>query len=252
MNPITDDELILYRYRDGLSERRIAEIDAVLALSPELRERYQAIEHAVAQFDDTAAEPDDALNDRLWRRLEPRLIEAGVIRTRTNWRERIAAWLAPRPPPRLAFAAAAALVIAIGAGYFAGRRSVTVAPEAAADAAAARVLDAYVAAHLRATEGVLLTASNSGNASLLDDNRRLAEALVESNRLYAAAAERAGNTQLASFLHQLEPVLLSLANQSDAATIQSSEDLRHFLNTTDLLFQVRATEARLDRGGRRT
>ncbi len=79
----------------------------------------------------------------------------------------------------------------------------------------------------------------------------LAQSLVESNRLYALAAARAGNARLADFLRQLEPVLLSLANQTGTATVQSSEDLRRFLDATDLLFQVRATEARLDRDGKR-
>jgi len=69
--------------------------------------------------------------------------------------------------------------------------------------------------------------------------------------LYALAAARAGNARLADFLRQLEPVLLSLANQPGAATVQSSEDLRRFLDATDLLFQVRATEARLDPDGKR-
>jgi hypothetical protein len=123
-----------------------------------------------------------------------------------------------------------------------------------ANAAAARVLDAYVAANLRVIERVLLTASNSGDASLLEDNRQLAKSLVETNRLYALAARRASNARLADFLRQIEPVLLSLANQPGTAAVQSSEDLRHFLDATDLLFQVRATEAQLDRDaeGRRS
>jgi hypothetical protein len=113
------------------------------------------------------------------------------------------------------------------------------------------VLHAYVAANLRATERVLLTASNSDDASLLEGNRELAQSLVESNRLYALAAARDGNTRLADFLRQLEPVLLSLANQPGTAAVESSEDLRLFLDATDLLFQLRATEARLDRNGER-
>ena len=163
-------------------------------------------------------------------------------------------WLAPAQlwP---AFAAATVVAVAIGAGFLVGRQSVTVSPPVASvesEGAAARVLDAYVAANLRATESVLLTASNSDDASLLEGNRELAQSLVESNRLYALAAARDGNTRLADFLRQLEPVLISLANQPGTAAVQSSEDLRHFLDATDLLFQVRAIEARLDRNsGRR-
>lgn len=92
-----------------------------------------------------------------------------------------------------------------------------------------------------------MTASNSDSTPLLDSNRELAASLVESNRLYALAAARAGNTQLADFLRQLEPVLISLANQSPSPSIEPAQGLRDYLRSTDLLFQVRATEARLDK-----
>ena len=254
MNPITDDDLVLYRYRDGLDAARIEQIAAALAESPALRERYAAIERAIANFDSQDVEPDPDLGSRLWRRLSPQLEEAGVmVSTSRGVLEHLRAWLAP-PQARFAFAAMATVLVAIGVGFVVGRQSVTAPPQVASnevETAAARVLEAYVAANLRATEGVLLTASNSGDASLLEGNRELAQSLVESNRLYALAAARAGNTQLAAFLRQLEPVLLSLANQTGTATIQSSEDLRHFLDSTDLLFQVRTIEARLDRTGKR-
>ncbi|HZR03196.1 MAG TPA: hypothetical protein VFA81_08515 [Burkholderiales bacterium] len=265
MTPITDDDLVLYHYQDGLDTARIEEITAALATSPALRERYAAIERAIAHFGQHEMAPNPDLGARLWRRLEPRLEEAGVVATPSSsprryasvtWQramDRLRASLGPTPRwPALV--AAAVVVVAIGAGFFLGRQSVTVSPTTAstvANAAASRVLDAYVAANLRAAEGVLLTASNSEDASLLEGNRELAQSLVESNRLYALAAARTGNARLADFLRQLEPVLLSLANQPGAATVQSSEDLRRFLDATDLLFQVRATEARLDRDGKR-
>jgi negative regulator of sigma E activity len=264
MNPITDDDLVLYYYRDGLDADRTAQITAALATSQTLRDRYAAIERAVAQFGQDEIAPDADFSARLWRQLEPQLEKAGVIARPSSARgdanfplpsvlARVHAWLVPSQL-RIAFAAAAVLVVAIGVGFLVGRQSVTVSPPVASvhpDAAAARVLDAYVAANLRATERVLLTASNSDDASLLEGNRELAQSLVESNQLYALAAARAGNTRLADFLRQLEPVLISLANQPGSAAVQSSNDLRHFLDTTDLLFQVRAIEARLNRNGER-
>jgi len=263
MNPITDDDLVLYHYRDGLDADSIAQIANALAASTALRERYAEIERAIAHFDENEIAPDPDLGARLWRRLDPQLEQAGafasssVIRGASNTPGqsvlvRLRAWftLAPLRP---VFAAALVLAVAIGVGFIVGRQSATVSPPVAsteANAQAARVLAAYVAANLRATERVLLTASNSGDVSLLDGNRELAQSLVESNRLYALAAARGGNVQLADFLRQLEPVLISLANQPGSAAVQSSEDLRSFLDATDLLFQVRATEARLDRNGK--
>jgi hypothetical protein len=259
MSPITDDDLVLYHYRDGLDVERIAQIESALETSPSLRERYAAINHAVANFGQDEIVPDADLNARLWHRIEPQLAKSGTISAPANVSKRssvIDRLRASFTPAQLwpGFAVATVLFAAIGVAFFAGRQSVTVSPPVAsteADAAAARVLDAYVAANLRTTERVLLTASNSEDASLLEGNRELAQSLVESNRLYALAAARSGNARLANFLRQLEPVLMSLANQSGHATVQSSEDLRHFLETTDLLFQVRATQAGLDRNGER-
>lgn len=251
MNTISDDDLILYHYRDGLDANRIAEIDRALSESSELRARYATIEHALARVDAMPApEPDADFNARLWRNLEPRL-HTRARPTRESWRDRLRAWSASMTAPRFAFAVACALALAVGVGFYAGRNSApppTLA-ESQPDAAAARVLDAYVAAHLRATEGVLMTASNNDSDALLDSNRELAASLVEANRLYALAAARAGNARLADFLRQLEPVLIALANPSPSSPIQPAQGLRDYLNTTDLMFQVRATEARLDRSG---
>jgi hypothetical protein len=253
MDSISDEDLILHHYRDGLDAAQLAQIDAALSVSAPLRERQATLLRLLAQVDALPAPvPDAGFDARLWRRLEPRLFARASSVQRPSWRDRLHAWLSP---PRLAWAGAVCtLAVAVGFGFYAGRRSAPepdVVAQARADDAAMRVLDAYVAAHLRATEGVLLTASNSDSKDLLDGNRELALSLVDANRLYARAATRAGNTQLADFLRQLEPVLISLANPPSSAPIKANEGLRDYLRTTDLLFQVRATQARLDRNGDR-
>lgn len=251
MNPIDDDELLLHHYRDGLDLARLAEIDATLAASADLRARRDALLRMLAAVDTAPAPvPDAGFEARLWHALVPRL-EATRPRRRASFGARLREWFGA-PMPLLA--GACVLALAIGVGYHAGRRS---APEpdaiaqARADEAAMRVLDAYVSAHLRATEGVLLTASNSDSADLLEGNRELATSLVDANRLYARAAARAGNAPLAGFLRQLEPVLISLANPPATGHVHDNEGLRDYLRSTDLLFQVRAAKARLDRNGNR-
>ncbi|HZP67647.1 MAG TPA: hypothetical protein VFB32_15195 [Rudaea sp.] len=240
MHPISDNELVLYFYRDGLDARRIAEIDDALFAAPELRRRYTALQRLLHEIDAApVVEPDAEFSQRVWRRLAAR-IDAQA--PRRAWRSRIAA-LVRVPSLRAAFAAAV-LALAVLGGYEAGRLGAPDADERTRTAAS-RILDAYVAAHLRSTEGLLLTAANSDSAELRAADHDLASALVESNRLYAAAAARDGNTRLADFLRQLEPVLIELANRPRDAPVQSIEDLRGYLRETDLLFKVRATEARL-------
>ncbi len=233
--PITDNDLILYFYRDGLDARRIGEIDDALFASPPLRRRYDALKRMLMNVDSAPAiSPDPEFTERIWRKLSAQIDDKPLRR------------MTPRrvyTPLKFAMAASVLLAVAASIGYYAGRAS---SPVPVQNAMASRVLDAYVADHLRATEGLLLTASNSDSSEVLAGNRALAQSLVESNRLYALAAVRAGNTRLADFLRQLEPVLLDLANQPADASVQSIDGLRDYLRKTDLLFEVRATQARLD------
>jgi len=255
MNAISDNDLILYFYRDGLDPARIREIDDALFASDHLRARYTRLQHLLHGADAAPViEPDDQLAERVWNRLETRLAVQRPAPRLWDLRARLRSLLPSLALPRLVLAGACAVLVAVSAGFLAGRLSAPQPDEVAqtrANAMAARVLDAYVAEHLRTTEGLLLTAVNSDDAGLVTGDRDLAATLVDSNRLYAQAATRSGNTRLAEFLRQLEPVLLELANQSPDAPIQSLDGLRDYLRKTDLLFQVRATQARIDVAGKR-
>ena len=250
MTPIDDDELVLHHWRDGLDAARMAEIDAALAASPALRARQATLQRTLELADalPEPAAPAD-FEHRLWRGLRGKI---GVPHERvhgTSWLERLRGMLAPASP-RWAGAMAGAVLCVIAASFFAGRQSVApTADPAPTHAMASRVLDSYVAAHLRATEGLLMTAVNGNDVAIAGD-RELASALVDSNRLYAQAATRAGNVRLATFLRQLEPVLIELANPPGTENVQSIEGLRDYVRRTDLLFEVRATEASIERAGK--
>lgn len=243
MNTISDNDLILYFYKDGLDANRIAAIGRALSMDSTLLARYQALQRTLGTVDATKpTETDDGFTARIWRRLEARMDQAEGRRPGAI--ERLRLFLQVLLAPRFALAASAALALAIGVGYYAGRHSVS--QDQRDNAMAARVLDAYVAEHLRATEGLLMTAVNTDSAELRAGNSDLAATLADSNRLYAAAAARSGNTRLAEFLRQLEPVLIELANQPADAPVEARDGLRDYLRKTDLLFQVRATQARID------
>jgi len=51
MNPIRDEDLVLYHYRDGLDAAALAGIAAALDASAELRARYASIEQTLARVD---------------------------------------------------------------------------------------------------------------------------------------------------------------------------------------------------------
>lgn len=249
MQTINDDDLLLYYYRDGLEATRLAEIEDALFADALLRARYTQLQNTLGRIDALPAVlPAGDFEERLWQGLKMRFDAAGLIDKQPSrwryWSARLSGLLSPG-----AFASACTLLLVLSVGFFLGRQSVPLVETADAQAAnaavATRVLDAYVAEHLRSTEVLLITAANSERSAILAGNRDLASSLITSNRLYASAAARAGKPQLADFLRQLEPVLLDLANQAPAGAIQSNEGLRDYLRNTDLLFQVRATEAQL-------
>jgi hypothetical protein len=51
MNTISDDDLVLYHYRDGLDATRLDEIRDALAASQALRDRLASIERVLARVD---------------------------------------------------------------------------------------------------------------------------------------------------------------------------------------------------------
>src|SRR5678815_1568029 len=66
MNTISDNDLILYFYRDGLDAARIGEIDDALFASPDLRARYTRLQQMLHAVDaDPAPEPDAQFNERV-------------------------------------------------------------------------------------------------------------------------------------------------------------------------------------------
>lgn len=269
MDTIRDSDLILYHYRDGLDAAALAAIAQALEQSPAVRARYAALAATLQAADaQPLPQPDTGFEQRLWQRFDAQVEAAAAPRQaaphvrEAAGRERHGTAL--RRPLRLA-AGALALVGALGLGFLLGRQPVDAPappvagtgtstgtanpPGVSIDAGntlSTRVLDAYVAAHLRETEGVVLTAVNSDSADLLAGNRELAAGLIDSNRLYAQAAARAGNARLANFLQQLEPLLIELANPADAGPIKDSDGLRDYVDKTDLLFQLRATQARME------
>jgi anti-sigma-K factor RskA len=214
---VTDQELVLFHYRDGLDASRVAEIEHALFFDAELRLRLAALRETLATAAEQWPQPeaDPALEARVWARLAPSLPARA---SRQSWVERLRGWIEPLRPAPVAFASL--LLAALGIGYLLGQREAAP-PQAPAsllaDDASARMLAAFLAGHLQDTERALLVASHSPDDAAAA--QQLAVELLESHRLYALAAERAGKPALAQFLRELEPVLIELANEQGATRI---------------------------------
>jgi hypothetical protein len=218
---ISDDELLLYYYRDGLDAAERARIGAALSEQPELAQRMQGL---VARLDAAAALPEVPVPGDVQQRWRVALERAGqehakpAPRRFTHFR-----WLA---------AAAAIAVVAITVIMQVATQSPSdrTAQVAVPKAATAGVSDASAYErglkwHLASTEQQLAGLESASP----EERTRLVETIIAQNRMYALAAERAGEPQLARVLRAFAPILESLGREggdSSASIAQLNFELR--------------------------
>lgn len=252
MNPEDEARLLLYVYGELAADEREA-LESRLAADPALRHQLAVLEADLANIDGVfqAPEPEPGFEDRLWQRLAARMERAASAEAADD---ELAAARARRSTPamlsrgsrpvlkRLAtgMAWAASVLLALGLGLWLGRTppaTDTMAPPMAqtGQVDGRRILAGELVGHLKATEQVLLLATHEPDQGALA--ARLASELIESHRVYAAAAERAGRPQLAAALRQLEPALLELATAPEH-TVDAL--LRAAIEAEDLPFKARS------------
>jgi hypothetical protein len=224
---ISDDDLLLYHYRDGLDAADRARIGAAISTDPQLAQRLQGL---VARLDAAAALPEvpvPADVQQRWQDALEREVQQDDKRDATR---------VPRARPffsHLQWSAAAAAV-AILAIVVTLQLTMRPSPPQTVEVAAPTEASAYergLKFHLASTERQL-----AGLDSATPEERaRLIEAIVSQNRIYALAAERAGEPQLARVLRAFAPIL---------------EDLTHdggdnSANIAQLSFELRVMQGRL-------
>ena len=222
---ITDDELILYHYRDGLDASERARIGAALSEQPELAQRLQGL---VTRLDAAAAIPEVPVPAHTFERWQVALEQAANQDEVSDARARRTArgFFADRRWQ----AAAVAATVAVVALMFVVRVAVQTPPERSADIPPPAAIDAAayergLKFHLASTEQQL---AELGSVTP-EERTRLIETITAQNRMYALAAERAGEPQLARVLRAFAPILESLAHgggDSSASIAQLSFELR--------------------------
>jgi anti-sigma-K factor RskA len=224
---ISDDDLLLYYYRDGLDAAERARIAAALAEQPELARRLHGL---VARLDAAASLPEVPVPAPTLQRWQAALECAASDRRAEPVRR--TSFVQPRWQ-----ALAAAAAVAVIALVFGIQKSVTPTPAPTAGsetAAAANDPAAYengLKWHLASTERRLASLEDATP----EERARLVETIIGQNRIYALAAERAGEPQLARVLRAFTPVLESVAD-GHGQTSGSIEQLG---------FELRVMQARL-------
>jgi len=232
---ITDDDLILYHYRDGLDAGERARIGAALSEQPELAQRLQAL---VVRLDAAAAMPEvpvPAHTQQRWQAaLEHEADKAGVDDAHAARAER-GFFSNLRWQAAAAAVAAVALTLIVQVVMRAPPAEIAeVAPPAPTDAAA---YERGLKFHLASTEQQL---AELGSATP-EERKRLIETIAAQNRMYALAAERAGEPQLARVLRAFAPILESLEQGGDTSA-----------SVAQLSFELRVMQGRLGAGGSST
>ena len=228
---ISDDELLLYYYRDGLDAADRARIGAALSEQPELARRMQAL---VARLDAAAASPEVPVPADVQQRWRTALERAADTDEQRETR-------APRRFFDFRWPAAAAAVLAIVALNLIFQIVNRPAPEQTAEVATPADVPATADAsayerglkfHLASTERQLAGLDNAKP----EDRARLVETIIAQNRMYALAAERAGEPQLARVLRAFAPILESLAHDGGESSASG---------VAQLSFELRVMQGRL-------
>jgi hypothetical protein len=229
---ISDEDLILYHYRDGLEPDERARIGAALGAQPELAQRLHRL---VGKLDAAAAIPEVDVPEATQQRWQSALADAArrktnVVALATVRRSRTSEWLA----------AAAVVLIALVVVLQINRQS----PQLSAGATPALAsttqpgnASAYergLSSHLANTEQQLASLESASP----EERSRLVETIIDQNRIYALAAERAGEPQLARVLRAFSPVLESLKQEGADPTASVAQ----------LAFEFRVTQGRLATG----
>jgi hypothetical protein len=208
-----DEDLVMLHYGEADDQETLA---AHVASCESCRLRRETLVQMLAFASETSIpERGEDYGEAVWRKLQPRLSAT------------------PRPAGRLlvAFAFAASIVVA----FLVGRSYPTPIPEVSRE----RVFLAGVEDHLDRSQRVLVELSHVDpqRTESLEPERRLAEDLVLSNRLFRQTAARSGDKGLEKILGDLERVLLEIENSPEPLAPVELKALQKRVDA--LLFKVR-------------
>lgn len=219
---ISDDDLLLYHYRELDAPER-ARIGAALSEQSELARRLHTL---VARLDAAAAGAEVPVPAHTQQRWQAALARAASEKQTVPPNRRFFT------QPQLQAAAAGVAIVAL---LFGVQKVMRPSLPPTVDTAGNGDASAYehgLKFHLASTERRL---ASLGDATP-EERARLVEAIIGQNRIYALAAERAGEPQLARVLRAFTPILESVADGRGDATASS---------VAQLSFELRVMQARL-------
>jgi hypothetical protein len=235
MKHLSEDDLVLHYYGELPA---VGERDATVHLGEcaDCRRELTRLQRVLGVLDEAAIAPalPEGFERTVWARLEPNL---PVRRPLTRW---LGVW-SPAP-----LALAAALLLIVGAAFFAGRLSsprtetpVAGTPAPGGEQVRERIFLIDLGEHLDRSQRVLVElASGAGPLDVTGDRER-AEQLLAANRLYRQSAAFSGDAAFGDLLDELERFLVELASGPEHLSAQNLDLLRKQIEARGLLFRVR-------------
>ena len=208
---ISDDDLLLFHWQDGLDDTRRREIADALARDAELGARYARLVADLARFGHLPEPQVDAVLHARWAR---------AIRDDASKQRARPRWFVP-----LALAAGVGALAIVGPQW---RTSAIDPPTVTPTPIAASQRDdgARVARSVRVHLAEAGAGLSSWSEQADDATRRaLVQRWIDDQRALAQAADAAGDAQLARTLRAFEPLLRDLANDVPAASRPEREQL---------------------------
>ncbi len=221
---ISEEDLVLLYYGDAPDA---APLETHLASCDWCRAQYRGLQTALNTVESAPVpDPGPDYGAEVWRKIEHRVRGRKRIRWFPWW-----TW-AP---------AAAAALLALA--FYAGRISRP--PQTIATGSGQvreRILMVAVGDHLERSQMVLAEIGNApdGKGKVdISDEQRMAEDLLDSNRLYRQTANSTGDKMVANVLDDLERMLLEIANSPSEIDAAQLDELRQEIEDRGLVFKIR-------------
>lgn len=235
MKHLTEEELVEYYYKDAASpgiEHHLRECDACA-------EAYTSLRQDLASIKLPAVPTRDAsYGEQVWQSLRSSLPVYEKQKRR---------WLHINLLQGLSYAAAC--IVLIVAGFFAGRqwehRQRPGVQSAANNQPTQPIILVVLGDHLDRSERLLVELNHANDAGAVMPVKAEAQDLLSANRLYRESATRAGDQQLSAALDRLERVLVEIVNEPEGSSPAQLARLQKEMNTDGLLFEVRVLRSRI-------
>jgi hypothetical protein len=241
MHHATEQDLVLHYYGElpSVEERELA---AHLSGCVSCRHDFTRLQRTLGAIDESALAPElpDGFERTVWARLEPDLGPR-----RRGWFSRMV--FSPMP-----LALTAAVLVLVGAAFFAGRISSPTAPAATIatgenERIRERILLVDLGEHLDRSQMVLVELVSADSQTPLDvtGEQAQAEQLLAANRLYRQTAAATGDTAMSDLLDELERVLVEVAAGPGELSPAQLDGVRKQIEGQGLLFKVRIVSSKV-------